>query len=65
MEKRRVEADFQLVVITHDDKFAEKLGVRELSSFKYRVGKIDHGRSKIIKLDHNNNEIKRSSHVEM
>jgi hypothetical protein len=54
VESRRDETNFQLVIITHDDKFAEKLGVRELSNFKYRVERCNNGHSKIIKLDHNN-----------
>ncbi|CAG8510114.1 16728_t:CDS:2 [Funneliformis mosseae] len=57
VENRRNESNFQLVVITHDDKFAEKLGLRELSNFKYRVEKIENGLSTIVKLDHNNNRL--------
>ena len=60
VENRRDESNFQLVVITHDDKFAEKLGVRELSNFKYRVERYNNGHSKILKLDHNNKVIKPS-----
>ncbi|CAB4436348.1 unnamed protein product [Rhizophagus irregularis] len=61
VESRRGESNFQLVIITHDDKFAEKLGVRELSNFKYRVERCNNGHSKIIKLDHNNVDMNATS----
>lgn len=49
IEKRREQQNFQLILITHDDQFVEKIGKRSHADYYYRVYKDIHQHSKIRK----------------
>jgi DNA repair protein RAD50 len=41
MHARREQKNFQLIVITHDERFAHQLGQREHAEYYWRVTKDD------------------------
>jgi DNA repair protein RAD50 len=47
MESRKGQENFQLIVITHDERFAQLIGQRQLAEKYYRVSKDEHQHSKI------------------
>ena len=47
MQSRRQQQNFQLIVITHDEKFAHMIGQRAYSEYYWRVTKDDDQHSKI------------------
>ena len=47
METRRVQRNFQLIIITHDESFAQAVGTRELTDCVWRVTKQADGFSHI------------------
>lgn len=47
MESRKGQENFQLIVITHDERFAHLIGQRQLAEKYYRVSKDEHQHSKI------------------
>lgn len=51
MESRRGQENFQLVVITHDEKFARSIGLREHAEKYWRVAKDRNQKSTIHKQD--------------
>eukprot|EP00475_Leptophrys_vorax_P010269 TRINITY_DN16916_c0_g1_i1.p1 TRINITY_DN16916_c0_g1~~TRINITY_DN16916_c0_g1_i1.p1 ORF type:complete len:209 (+),score=50.65 TRINITY_DN16916_c0_g1_i1:66-629(+) len=53
MKERSEQENFQLIVITHDEQFAEKIGQRELAEKYYRISKDEAHHSKIEAQDIN------------
>jgi DNA repair protein RAD50 len=51
IRKRRTQKNFQLIVITHDHSFLEKLGKSEFADYYFRVYKNEHGFSEIERQD--------------
>lgn len=49
MDARRQNSNFQLVVITHDESFAHRVGSRELADHMWRVTKDANQHSRIEK----------------
>ncbi|KAF7009425.1 hypothetical protein CFC21_023963 [Triticum aestivum] len=47
MESRKGQENFQLIVITHDERFAQLIGQRQLAEKYYRVSKDEQQHSKI------------------
>jgi DNA repair protein RAD50 len=45
MEDRKGQENFQLIVITHDERFAQLIGQRQHAERYYRVAKDDHQHS--------------------
>ncbi|KAG9136172.1 hypothetical protein Leryth_003783 [Lithospermum erythrorhizon] len=45
MEDRRGQENFQMIVITHDERFAQLIGQRQLAEKYYRISKDDHQHS--------------------
>jgi DNA repair protein RAD50 len=51
MDDRRGQSNFQLVVITHDERFAQLLGTRDLADFMWRVRKDERQMSMLVRED--------------
>ncbi|KAK7096680.1 DNA repair protein RAD50-like [Littorina saxatilis] len=49
IETRSVQRNFQLIVITHDETFVEKLGRSDLTEFVWKVSKNHNGNSRLNK----------------
>ncbi|KAM3387339.1 hypothetical protein ACQJBY_010274 [Aegilops geniculata] len=47
MESRKGQENFQLIVITHDERFAQLIGQRQLAEKYYRISKDEQQHSKI------------------
>lgn len=47
MEERKGQENFQLIIITHDERFAQMIGQKEHAERYYRITKDDHQHSKI------------------
>ena len=47
IDKRRRQSNFQLIIITHDERFVEEVGRRAQADFYYRVSKDSHNYSRI------------------
>jgi DNA repair protein RAD50 len=45
MEDRKAQENFQLIVITHDERFAQLIGQRQHAERYYRISKDDHQHS--------------------
>jgi DNA repair protein RAD50 len=45
MEDRKGQENFQLIVITHDERFAQLIGQRQHAERYYRISKDDHQHS--------------------
>eukprot|EP00850_Spirogloea_muscicola_P018610 SM000172S03083 [mRNA] locus=s172:238718:247159:+ [translate_table: standard] len=48
MEDRKGQENFQLIVITHDEHFAQMIGQRQHAEQYYRIAKDDHQNSRIV-----------------
>jgi DNA repair protein RAD50 len=51
MDDRRGQANFQLIVITHDERFAQLLGTRDLADHMWRVRKDERQMSMLVRED--------------
>ncbi|KAK9845385.1 hypothetical protein WJX81_005219 [Elliptochloris bilobata] len=49
MDARSAQANFQLVIITHDERFAHTIGKREYTEELYRISKDEHQHSHITR----------------
>ncbi|GAX75467.1 hypothetical protein CEUSTIGMA_g2910.t1 [Chlamydomonas eustigma] len=49
MVSRREQENFQLIIITHDEKFAHLIGTRESTSYMWRITKDEHQHTKVEK----------------
>ncbi|VAI13897.1 unnamed protein product [Triticum turgidum subsp. durum] len=47
MESRKGQENFQLIIITHDERFAQLIGQRQLAEKYYRISKDEQQHSKI------------------
>jgi DNA repair protein RAD50 len=47
MVSRREQENFQLIIITHDEKFAHLIGTRESTSYMWRITKDEQQHTKV------------------
>ncbi len=49
MAARREQENFQLIVITHDEEFAQRIGTRAVAEYRWRITKDEAQHSHVAK----------------